>query len=164
MIDSAFINRPDDASEAKITGIFISSGKGMDQLLLSEAVLVADYGISGDAHAGHPTRQVTLLSDKCRKLIDSSENKGLCVKRFNANIMFDGLSLPGCAAGTQFSIGRCRLEITGIGKRCFPECVLVQNSQHCCLKNEVIFARVITGGLIRTGDEIFPDDMVSRLP
>ena len=45
-----------------IKGICISEKRGTQKHEVSEAKLIADWGIENDAHAGHWHRQVSLLS------------------------------------------------------------------------------------------------------
>ena len=46
----------------KIIGICISEKRGTAKHEIEEAILAKDWGIQGDAHAGHWHRQVSLLS------------------------------------------------------------------------------------------------------
>ena len=45
-----------------IKGICISEKRGTAKHEIEEAILAKDWGIQGDAHAGHWHRQVSLLS------------------------------------------------------------------------------------------------------
>ena len=59
-----------------IKGICISEKRGTAKHEIEEAVLVKDWGIQGDAHAGHWHRQVSLLSyekiEEFRKKVPTS--------------------------------------------------------------------------------------------
>ena len=46
----------------KITGICISEKRGVQKHLITEANIVCDWGIEGDAHGGKWHRQISLLS------------------------------------------------------------------------------------------------------
>ena len=52
----------------KIIGICISEKRGTAKHEVETAKLVEDWGIEGDAHAGHWHRQVSLLSYEKMKL------------------------------------------------------------------------------------------------
>jgi MOSC domain-containing protein YiiM len=46
------------------------------------------------------------------------------------------------------------LEVTQIGKKCHSGCAIFKEVGNCIMPKEGVFARVITGGTIRPGDEI----------
>ena len=56
-----------------IKGICISEKRGTQKHEVSEAKLIADWGIENDAHAGHWHRQVSLLDRKSTRLNSSHE-------------------------------------------------------------------------------------------
>jgi len=84
--------------------------------------------------------------------------EGLCTGRFAENITTEGINLYELPVGSRFTIGCCEFEVTQIGKACHQNCAIFQQQADCVMPREGIFARIIKGGRIRTGDEI------SRLP
>jgi MOSC domain-containing protein YiiM len=57
--------------------------------------------------------------------------------------------------GTRFKLGQTALvEITQIGKECKNKCAIYYQAGDCIMPREGVFARVINGGVIRTGDTI----------
>lgn len=136
-----------------VTGIFISRQKGCREQVV-KACLIENQGLEGDIHAGHVFRQVSLLSDESSFKPDISIKKGLCTERFVPNLTTSGILLHNYKIGTSFKIGQCLLEITQIGKRCFPDCILAGQTEKCRLKTDVVFARIIAGGEIETGSII----------
>jgi MOSC domain-containing protein YiiM len=46
------------------------------------------------------------------------------------------------------------LEITQIGKKCHSGCVIMKEMGICVMPREGVFARVVRGGRIKTGDQI----------
>jgi TatD DNase family protein len=46
------------------------------------------------------------------------------------------------------------LEITQVGKECRNHCEIYRRMGDCIMPREGIFARVLQGGTIKTGDEI----------
>ena len=46
------------------------------------------------------------------------------------------------------------LEITQIGKECHADCAIIKQVGKCIMPKEGVFARVIRGGNIKTGDTI----------
>ena len=57
----------------KITGICISEKRGVQKHLITEANIVCDWGIEGDAHGGKWHRQISLLS---KEKVDAFKAKG----------------------------------------------------------------------------------------
>ena len=50
--------------------------------------------------------------------------------------------------------GEAVLELTQIGKECHNHCAIFRRMGDCIMPREGVFARVIRGGRVRTGDEI----------
>jgi len=46
------------------------------------------------------------------------------------------------------------MEISRVGKKCYPECELIKANTPCVMPREVVFARVMEPGLVRVGDVI----------
>lgn len=136
-----------------IRAICLSAEKGTAKRDAGEAELVERHGLKGDAHAGDWDRQVSLLS---LQKIDAFRAKGADVDygAFGENIVVDGIDLAVLAAGTLLRCGEAVLEITQIGKECHNHCAIYKRMGDCIMPREGVFARVIRGGHIRTGDEI----------
>ncbi len=56
--------------------------------------------------------------------------------------------------GTRLRIGDVLLEITQIGKECHSHCNIFETMGDCIMPREGVFARVLRGGIVRTGDAI----------
>lgn len=46
------------------------------------------------------------------------------------------------------------LEITQIGKECHDRCAIYHQAGDCVMPREGVFAVVLEGGMVKTGDEI----------
>lgn len=138
----------------KVIAISVSEKKGEKKHNIPEAELIEDFGIKGDAHAGKWHRQISLLG------IDSihiMQDKGAQVGPgdFAENITVQGLVLYELPVGTRLRIGsKAELEITQIGKECHSGCEIFKQVGSCIMPTQGIFARVLTGGLIRPGDTV----------
>ena len=108
----------------------------------------------GDIHSGPGKAQVILFSRKGRELLQRSEEEGLCFRRFRETLTTEGIDLFKLPLGTRLKIGETLQEITRVGKRCFPECVLVKMKQPCALSREVVMTSVIQGGKIEVGNPV----------
>lgn len=136
-----------------VVSIAVSSKKGEKKTPVEAAVLRVDHGIEGDAHAGDWHRQVSLLGEES---IDKMRAKGLDVGYgdFAENIATTGLVLYELPIGTKMRIGECLVEVTQIGKECHDRCAIYKAAGDCVMPREGIFARVLTGGDIKKGDQI----------
>ncbi len=138
---------------AKVTAVCISAKKGTGKKPVDCVKLVSGSGIEGDAHAGNWHRQVSLLSlEKINGFIE----KGADVEygSFGENIVVDGIDLKSLPVGTELQINGARLEVTQIGKDCHSKCAIYNQVGDCIMPREGIFAKVLSGGEIRPGDEI----------
>lgn len=140
--------------KAKVSGVCISTEKGTGKIDIKESILIEDWGLKNDAHAGHWHRQISLLS---KGKIDDFNSKGAGVEygAFGENIVVDGCDLPKLSVGTIIEIGNTSiLRVTQIGKKCHTGCDIVKKMGYCIMPKNGIFVRVLKGGLIKTNDEI----------
>jgi FdhD protein len=139
-----------------IVSLALSRRKGTRKSTVGEAVLKADHGFEGDAHAGAWHRQVCFLA---AEQIDASKKKGLSVDfgAYAENIATTGIDWKRVPVGTRFRLGAGALvEITQIGKTCHKKCAIFYQAGDCIMPREGVFARVLTGGTVRVGDRVEP--------
>jgi len=138
---------------AQVVAVCISANKGERKTPVDAVELRENHGIVGDAHAGDWHRQVSLLASES---IDKMRALGLDVDSgdFAENITTSGIELVSLPVGTQLQIGATLLEVTQIGKECHTRCAIFYQAGDCVMPKEGIFARVITGGVIKPGDEV----------
>ena len=118
------------------------------------AELQANFGVVGDAHAGHWDRQVSLLSIEC---IDKMDAKGLSLSPgdFAENITTEGIDLSALTVGSGLRLGlNAELEITKFGKACHGRCKIFERIGDCIMPRDGVFAKVTRGGSIHVGDVI----------
>lgn len=138
----------------KVIAVCISEQKGTQKKNVHEAEFVEEWGIRGDAHAGKWHRQVSLLSyDK----IEAFRAKGAEVTdgAFGENLVVEGIDFSSLPVGTVFCCNEVILEMTQIGKECHHGCEIFKKMGDCIMPREGVFARVLHGGIIREGDELF---------
>ena len=137
----------------KITGICISEKRGMQKHLITEANIVCDWGIEGDAHGGKWHRQISLLS---KEKVDAFKAKGADIHpgSFGENLIVEGIDFSSMPVGTRFVIGDVVLEMTQIGKECHNHCLIYKTMGDCIMPREGVFARVLHGGEIHVDDEL----------
>ena len=140
---------------ARIIAVCKSKEKGTKKEIVAEAILSEDYGLIGDAHADCCThRQVSLLAVES---IKKMRNLGFDVGPgdFAENLTTEGIDLASIPVGTCVSIGKeVTLELTQIGKECHTGCAIYRQIGKCIMPKEGIFAKVIHGGFVRSGDTI----------
>lgn len=98
----------------------------------------------------NPNRPVSLISLAARQGVDRSVLKGLCYRRFVADITLDCEQMP--KKGTLLMSGDVVLGILPERKKCWPECELLQDKLPCPLINGVRYAWVEKPGKLCTGD------------
>ena len=137
----------------KVVAVCVSETRGVQKENKGEGVFDRDWGLRGDAHAGHWHRQVSLLS---ADEIAAFNEKGAGVQpgAFGENLVVEGIGLRRLPVGTLLGCGDAVLEITQIGKECHSHCAIYQKMGDCIMPREGVFARVITGGQIATGGDI----------
>ena len=162
---------------AVLLSVNLSRGKGVPKKPVAEAELRPDVGVVGDAHSGPGQRQVSLLAsesiDKQRRVFTERQRRDPpsreCAKGYDAvarlgpgsfaeNLTTRGIELPNLPLGTRLHVGaEVVLEISKIGKECHSGCAIFQLLGDCVMPREGVFARVLTGGIVRPGDRMRVD-------
>ena len=140
----------------KVVAVCISRNKGERKIPVGLVEVRENHGIVGDAHAGEWHRQVSLLA---RESIEKMQRMGLSVDAgdFAENITTVGIDLVILPIGSRLQVGGTLLEVTQIGKECHTRCAIYYQAGDCVMPKEGIFARVISGGVIKPGDGIKSD-------
>ncbi|MCX7745912.1 MAG: MOSC domain-containing protein [Clostridia bacterium] len=139
---------------AKVVAVNISEKKGVPKKTVEFVEVIEDFGLKGDAHAGHWHRQVSFLGIESIEKMKKAGVKGLCTGKFAENITTEGIDLYLLEIGTRFKISQVEFEVTQIGKECHQKCAIFHQVGDCVMPKEGIFAKVIKGGIIKAGDEI----------
>lgn len=139
----------------KIIAVCISEKKGTVKKDIGEGVLIKEYGLKGDAHAGSE-RQLSLLSaDKVEEFRVRTEGKvDLPPGVFGENLLVEGFDFAALPVGSMLRCGDVLLKITQIGKLCHSGCEIMKRTGECIMPKEGVFARVLRGGRIRNGMEM----------
>ena len=139
--------------KGKVLAVCTSAQKGTQKKPVDAITLKPDWGIKGDAHAGHWHRQVSLLA---YEKIEEFRKRGADVAfgAFGENIVCEGFDLRTLPVGTRFQIGDCLLELSQIGKACHSHCEIYKVVGDCIMPREGVFTIVLKGGVVKPGDEI----------
>ena len=140
--------------EGKILAVSVSQNKGERKSGVEKGLLLPEFGLETDAHAGKWHRQVSLLGiESIRKMQENGLDVG--PGDFAENITSQGVDLPSLPLGTQLQIGQEAVcEVTQIGKICHDRCAIYKQAGDCVMPREGIFVRVLKGGTIQAGDSI----------
>ena len=140
--------------EGKIVAVCLSPGKGERKKDVGRGELLENFGLAGDGHGGDWHRQVSLLAlESIAKMLAL----GLAVGPgdFAENLTTEGIELNTLPIGTRMRVGdEALLEVTQIGKECHTRCAIYHQAGDCVMPKEGIFARVLQGGAVRTGDAL----------
>ena len=132
------------AGSGKLLAVCISNRRGIQKSEVPAGMLIEDFGIEGDAHAGRWHRQVSLLSFE---KIEEFRSKGAEVDfgAFGENLVIEGFDFRNLPVGTRFRIGDALLEITQIGKECHSHCAIYKVTGDCIMPREGVFTKVLKG-------------------
>jgi MOSC domain-containing protein YiiM len=140
---------------AKVVAVCTSPKTGMRKKNINQGLLIENLGIKDDAHANSEThRQVSFLA---MESIKKMQDMGLDVHEgdFAENITTSGIDLLALPIGSKITIGEeTLLEISQHGKICHTPCAIYHQAGTCVMPKEGIFAKVLKGGKIKTGDRI----------
>ncbi|SFA76186.1 molybdenum cofactor synthesis domain-containing protein [Acetitomaculum ruminis DSM 5522] len=136
-----------------IKAVCISEKKGVEKVNINEAMIIEDFGLENDAHAGKWHRQVSLLSYERR---EDFKKKGVEVSdgAFGENLLVSGIDFIHLPLGTKFFVGDVELELTQIGKECHKGCAIMQQVGTCIMPTNGVFTKVLKGGKVKVGDEM----------
>lgn len=136
-----------------VLSVNLSKVKGVRKTPQEYIVLVENYGVQNDAHAGDWHRQVSMLS---KSSIDKARSWGIEVSYgdFAENITVDGVDVWKLPLGTRVHINDVVLEVTQVGKECHDRCAIAKLVGKCVMPVEGIFLKVLKGGTIRPGDKV----------
>jgi MOSC domain-containing protein YiiM len=137
----------------EVVAVCISKEKGTAKKNIGECRFIENYGLENDAHAGNWHRQVSLLS---YEEVEKFRARGANVAdgAFGENLLVKGYDFKTYPVGTIFKCNDVVLEITQIGKKCHSECEIFHMVGDCIMPREGVFAKVLKGGIIKTGDEL----------
>jgi MOSC domain-containing protein YiiM len=77
---------------------------------------------------------------------------------FGENLVVDGIDFRSLPVGTRFHCNDTLLELTQIGKECHSHCRIYKTMGDCIMPREGVFARVLRGGEIKVGDEMWIEE------
>lgn len=149
----------------EVISVNISEAKGTTKHAVP-LIRVGETGIADDAHAGRWSRQISLLDIGQIERFARECGRSFQPGEFAENITTKGIVSSEVAVHDRFRIGTVELAVTQIGKKCHGgDCAVFRAVGKCVMPAEGIFARVITGGEIKSGDRIehYPRSIAIRI-
>ena len=144
-----------NSKKGTVLAVCIGNSRKIPKKQVASAILIKDFGIQGDVHAGRDHKQVSLLAlvslEKNRK-----EGYELNYGDLFENIDFQGIAdLHKYPLGTLIRIGKdVILSITQIGKDHDVDIIVRGKKVPSIMPVEGIFTKVVEGGTIQSGDTI----------
>ena len=144
----------------KIVAVCVSRRKGVRKKDIGRAYLKAGWGIPDDAHSGSWHRQISLLAEESMERLaasfpEGSERPSFRPGDFAENLTTRGMELHTIPVGTRLRVGeKVLLEVTQIGKECHLSCEIRKLVGDCVMPREGIFARVLEGGWVKSGQPL----------
>ena len=146
-----------------IKAVCLSDAKGTEKRPVASVTLIANHGLSGDAHAGNWHRQVSLLSaDK----VDEFNARGgkAEIGAFGENILVSGIDFKSLPVGSILRAGEVVLKMSQIGKECHSHCQIFHRVGDCIMPREGVFATVEHGGELHAGMELIVEPPLVDAP
>ena len=138
----------------EVIAVNISEKKGVVKHPVDE-ILLDEYGLKGDAHAGSWHRMVSMLAQESVNKFEKMAKRKINFGEFAENITTVGMELFHTKPFDRFISDDFDLEVTQIGKKCHGDnCAIYREVGNCVMPKEGIFCRVIKGGEMKTGDKL----------
>ena len=139
--------------ELIIRSVNISEKKGTVKQAVDK-IIINNKGVLNDAHSGDWHRQVSLLGVESIEKASKLSGQNLAYGLFAENITTEGMEIFKMKISDRLMCGDVVLEISQIGKNCHRGCEIMQKVGNCIMPTEGIFAKVISGGTLKAGDEL----------
>lgn len=140
--------------KGKILAVCCGKVKKEKKIPIKEGLIIKDWGLEGDAHAGKYHKQISLLGlDSMNKML----YQGVAINfgELYENLDVKGIILHKLPIGTKLKIGKdILLEITQIGKKESYFLEIDGKKISSIMTKEGVFARVLEGGKVKVGDGI----------
>jgi len=125
------------------------------RVTMQQVRLITDYGIEGDRKAGHPKRQLNILSAAA---VASLQADGFKTRpgELGEQMVIDGVDVDALPVGTQIQIGPfARVEITEMREPCARFEFIQQKHRSIAAGRIGVLVKVIACGLVNVGDAVY---------
>lgn len=133
----------------KIISINVSARKSREKTSVDEVMVIENWGLEGDAHAGKWNRQVSIFPVEALEKVPADKIDAVRKGSFTENFTIEGLPPDEMAVGKTLIIGEAEIIITHIGKEEFQNI-----GRSYIVSREGRFGRVTKGGRVKKDDEV----------
>ena len=121
---------------------------------LSQAVLVAGYGIERDRKGGHPNRNLNVMDQEVLRQL-AAEGYPADPGVLGENLIVQGVQLTDQPSGTLVRIGLdAVIELIALREPCYKLTPLDPRMPDSVIGRVGMMARVVEGGVVRVGDSV----------
>ncbi|MEA3422202.1 MAG: hypothetical protein U9Q80_00070 [Bacillota bacterium] len=132
--------------------INLSVTRGRPRVKIDQGEFIKNEGLKGDSYFGSKV-EVVMLPYANRIEVDNSKENGLCFERFLETLSIDFNDFTP-KIGDVLTIGTAEFKVASLGKRCFPECEIVQKRKTCALSRGTVYLDVIKSGVVSIGNRV----------
>lgn len=145
------------STNLQVKSVSVSIRKGTPNQMVDQITL-DHHGVQSDRHAGPGPRQVSLFDwDLMRERAPGVPEAELPGTE-NENIAVPGLSALHVLPLDELVVGEARLEVSVLGDRFVHGdtslCADHEGGKHCAMGHDGLFARVMEGGAVKSGDVV----------
>lgn len=133
----------------KVISINVSARKSREKTSIDEVMVIENWGLEGDAHAGKWYRQVSIFPVEALDKVPADKIDEVRKSSYAENFTIIGLPPDEMAVGKTLIIGEAEIIITHIGKEEFQNI-----GRSYIVSREGRFGRVTKGGRVKKDDEV----------
>ena len=134
----------------KVKRINISQERGVIKDSVESVEVLENWGLEGDGHVGNWECQVSIFPLEALERVPEEMKEEVMNGGYTENFSIEGLPLEELRIGTVLKVGQAEIEIYRIGKDIFKE-----HDRHYIVSREGRFGKVLKGGSVSVGDEIY---------
>lgn len=151
----------------KLEAIYLRPARGVDCIAVQNTLAIAQTGLAGDRASSTPSRnplgsnrQVTLIQAEHIAVISAFTGKPVDASKLRRNLVVSGINLLATKSLfkdqiMQIRIGEVILQVTGPCEPCSKmETTLGQGGYNAMRGHGGVNARIINGGILKTGDSV----------
>lgn len=134
--------------------VYSPSAGSYNRKPLSEAFLIAGYGIEGDRKGGHPRRNLNIMDKETLGAL-AGEGYPAAPGVLGENLIVGGIDLAAQQEGTRLRIGmEAVVELLKLREPCYKLTSLDPRMPDSVVGRVGMMARVVESGVIRVGDSV----------
>ncbi len=134
----------------KVIRINISKDRGVIKDSVDTVMILENWGLEGDGHAGDWENQVSIFPVEGLERVPEDMKQEVMNGGYTENFTIEGIPLDSLSVGAKLKIGDAEIKIFKIGKDQFKP-----HDRHYIVSREGRFGKVLKSGTVSVGDEIY---------